>query len=47
MQTVLRAFLIAAGSFCRRRLPKDDWAAFNGDLNRHLRLTVMPKDIWE
>ena len=44
--TVLKAFLTAAGAFCFRRVPSADWYAFTSDLNEHLRLAVMPKDVW-
>lgn len=43
---VLQAFLSSAGAFCSRRLTNADWDAFVKDLNGHLALAVMPKDIW-
>jgi hypothetical protein len=46
LQAVLKAFLIAAGAFCFRRVPSADWCAFIDDLNQHLHLAVMPRDVW-
>jgi hypothetical protein len=43
--TVLRAFLTAAGAFCSHRLSGADWRAFVTDLNQHLTLAVMPRDV--
>jgi hypothetical protein len=43
---VLQAFLIAAGASCFRRVASADWSAFIGDLNQHLHLAVMPRDVW-
>jgi hypothetical protein len=43
---VLKAFLIAAGAFCFRRVTAADWREFIDDLNEHLHLLVMPKDVW-
>jgi hypothetical protein len=46
LQAVLKAFLIAAGAFCFRRVASADWCAFIDDLNQHLHLAVMPRDVW-
>lgn len=46
MAAVLRAFVSIAGAFCSRRVSPSDWQAFIGDLNAHLGLVVMPKDVW-
>lgn len=46
LHAVLQAFLIAAGAFCLRRVASKDWSAFIGDLDQHLHLTVMPRDVW-
>ncbi|MBF6986751.1 hypothetical protein [Cupriavidus sp. IK-TO18] len=46
METVLRAFLTMAGGFCSRRVNSGHWDAFYADLNVHLGLAVMPKDVW-
>jgi hypothetical protein len=44
--SVLKAFLTAAGAFCSRRVTSADWHAFIDDLNEHLHLAVMPRDVW-
>jgi hypothetical protein len=46
METVLHAFLTMAGAFCSRRVITTDWQAFIHDLEGHLQLAVMPKDVW-
>lgn len=46
MEAVLRAFVSIAGAFCARRVSPSDWQAFLDDLNAHLGLIVMPKDVW-
>ncbi|MGC1618689.1 MAG: hypothetical protein WA765_09390, partial [Candidatus Acidiferrum sp.] len=43
---VLKAFLTAAGAFCFRRVTSTDWCAFIKDMDEHLNLGVMPKDVW-
>ena len=45
-ESVLKAFVTAAGAFCAQRLRKTDWLAFNDDLASHLRLAVMPSEVW-
>jgi hypothetical protein len=46
METVLRAFVVAAGAFCARRVDRADWQAFHDDLTANLKLSVMLKDVW-
>jgi len=44
METVLKAFVVMAGSFCAKRV--NHWQEFMADLNAHLKLAVMPNDVW-
>jgi hypothetical protein len=45
-EVVLKSFVTAAGAFCSRRLSPTDWLAFTEDLQSHLRLAVMPNEVW-
>ncbi len=46
LETVLRAFVTMAGAFCSMRLPSNEWNAFTRDMETHLKLAVMPGEIW-
>ena len=46
MEEVLKAYLRMAGAYCSRRMSKDEWMNFISDLTAHLKLSVMPKDVW-
>lgn len=46
LRIVLRAFLIAAGAFCSRRMSDPDWVAYIDDLTSLLRLATQPMDLW-
>jgi uncharacterized protein (UPF0332 family) len=47
LETVFRAFVTIAGTFCARRLNPAEWQEFIDHLNTRLGLAVMPRDVWQ